>query len=92
MFADNVTLNLCCQIRADNNSSTCTFTMGKSVTCTGTCANEIIPYREITRFLTKRKKDVMLEFHILYTVFDSIFLTKKFFLSTLASGFGQDVS
>ena len=35
--------NLCCQIRADNNSSTCTFTTEKSVTFTGACANEIIP-------------------------------------------------
>ena len=34
--------NSCCQIRADYNSSTCTFMTGKSVTCTGTCANEII--------------------------------------------------
>ena len=25
----------------DDNSSTCTFTTGKSVTCTGACANEI---------------------------------------------------
>jgi hypothetical protein len=31
MFADNVAHNLCCQIRADNNSSTCTFATGKSV-------------------------------------------------------------
>ena len=35
--------NLCCQIRADDNSSTCTFTTEKSVTFTGACANEIIP-------------------------------------------------
>ena len=35
--------NLCCQIRADDNSSTCTFTKEKSVTFTGTCTNEIIP-------------------------------------------------
>ena len=34
--------NLCCQIRADSNSSTCTFTTEKSVTFTGACANEII--------------------------------------------------
>jgi hypothetical protein len=40
-FADNVAHNLCCQIRTDDNS--CTFTTGKSVTCTGACANEIIP-------------------------------------------------
>jgi hypothetical protein len=33
--------NLCCQIRADDNSSTCTFMTGKSVTCK--CANESIP-------------------------------------------------
>ena len=37
--------NSCCQIRADDNSSTCTFTTGKSVTCTGACANEIIHNR-----------------------------------------------
>jgi len=42
---NNVAHNLCCQIRADDNSSTCTFTTGKSVTCTGSCANEIIPNR-----------------------------------------------
>ena len=35
--------NLCYQIRADDNSSTCTFTTEKSVTSTGACANEIIP-------------------------------------------------
>ena len=28
MFAANVTHNLCCQIQADNNSSTCTFMTG----------------------------------------------------------------
>ena len=43
MFAENVAHNLCCQIRADDNSSTCTFTTEKSVTFTGACANEIIP-------------------------------------------------
>jgi hypothetical protein len=32
-------------IRADDNSSTCTFTTEKSVACTGACANEIIPNR-----------------------------------------------
>ena len=42
---ENVVHNLCCQIRADDNSSTCTFTTEKSVTCTGTCTNEIIPNR-----------------------------------------------
>jgi hypothetical protein len=36
---------LSCQIQADDNSSTYTFTTGKSVTCTGACANEIIPNR-----------------------------------------------
>jgi hypothetical protein len=30
-FAENVTHNLCCQIRTDDNSSTWTFTTGKSV-------------------------------------------------------------
>ena len=40
---ENVAHNLCCQIRADDNSSTCTFTTEKSVTFTGICANEIIP-------------------------------------------------
>ena len=44
-FAEYVAHNLCCQVRADDNSSTCTFTTGKSVTCTGACANEIIPNR-----------------------------------------------
>jgi len=33
-LAENVAHNLCCQIWADDNSSTCTFTMGKSVTYT----------------------------------------------------------
>ena len=36
MFADNVAHNLCCQIRADDNSSPCTFTTRKSVTYTFT--------------------------------------------------------
>jgi hypothetical protein len=43
MFAENVAHNLCCQIRADDNSSTCTFTTEKSVTFTGACASEFIP-------------------------------------------------
>ena len=60
-FADSVAHNLCCQIPADDNSSTCTFTTGKSVTCTGACANEIIPNQLIARLVTKRKKDDMLE-------------------------------
>ena len=50
---DNVALNLCCQIRVDDNSSTCAFTTGKSVTCTGTCANEIIPNRQIACLVPK---------------------------------------
>jgi hypothetical protein len=54
-------VNLCCQIPADDNSSTCTFTTGKSVTSTGACANEIIPNQSIARLVTKRKKDDMLE-------------------------------
>jgi hypothetical protein len=40
-LAEYVAHNLCCQIWAYDNSSTCTFTTGKSVTCTGACANEI---------------------------------------------------
>ena len=43
MFAEYVAHNLCCQIRADDNSSTCIFTTEKSVTFIGACANEIIP-------------------------------------------------
>ena len=34
MFVDNVAHNLCCEIRADNNSSTYTFTTARSITCT----------------------------------------------------------
>ena len=37
--------NLCGQLQADDNSATCTFMTGKSVTCSGACANEIIPNR-----------------------------------------------
>jgi hypothetical protein len=44
-FVEYVAHNLCFQIRADDNSSTCTFTTGKSVTCTGACVNEIMPNR-----------------------------------------------
>ena len=40
---------------------------GKSVTCTGACANEIISNRLIARLSTKRKKDGMLEFYIYIT-------------------------
>jgi hypothetical protein len=36
--------------------------MEKSVTFNGTCANEIIMNGYLTRLLTKRKKEVMLEF------------------------------
>ena len=61
MLAENVAHNLCCQIRADDNSSTCTFTTEKAITFTGACVNGIIP--SINRFLsTKREKDVMLEY------------------------------
>jgi hypothetical protein len=35
--------------------------MEKSVTFTGACANEIIPNGQLTRLLTKRKKEVLLE-------------------------------
>ena len=44
-LAEIVEHNLYCQIRPDDNSSTCTFTTEKSVTCTGACANELIPNR-----------------------------------------------
>jgi len=40
---ENFAHNLCCQIWADDNSSTCTFLMEKSVTFTGARANENIP-------------------------------------------------
>ena len=43
------------KIRASDNSSTCTFTTGKSVTCTGACANEIIP--SINRSLVDKAKE-----------------------------------
>ena len=39
----------------------CMLPMEKSVTFTGACANEIIPNGQLTRLLTKRKKEVMLE-------------------------------
>ena len=58
-FAECVADNSCCQIRADDNSSTCTCTF-----MTGACANEIIITRLITRFYNKAKKDVMLEYLI----------------------------
>ena len=54
-FAENVAHNLCCQIRADDNSSTCTFTTEKSVTFTGACANEIIPSINLS-FVYKAKE------------------------------------
>ena len=56
MFADNVAPNLCCQIRANDNSSTRTFTTGKSVTCTDTCANEIITQSINRSFIYKEKE------------------------------------
>ena len=67
MFAEYVAHNLCCQIRVDDNSAICTFTTGKSVTCTGAHANEIIPNRQIARLLTKQKKDVILEWLVIST-------------------------
>ena len=57
----DVAHNLCCQIQADDNSSTCTFTTGKSVTCTG-------------RLLTKRKKAVMLELKLDLRTYSFCFL------------------
>ena len=53
---EDVTHNLCCQIRADDNSSTCSFTTGKSVTATGACANEIIPKSINRSFVYKAKE------------------------------------
>jgi len=55
---ENVAHNLCCQIRADDNLSTCTFTTG----------NASQMHRRNTQsinrsFFTKRKKDVMLELY-----------------------------
>ena len=40
--------------------------MEKSVTFTDGCANEIIPNGELARLLTKRKKEVMFEFTIIF--------------------------
>ena len=57
MFEDNVAHNLCCQIRADDNSSACTFTTGKSVTWTAACPNEINYTQSINRsFLYKAEE------------------------------------
>ena len=39
--------------------------MEKSIAFTGACANEIIPNGSLARLLTKRKKEVMLEFVII---------------------------
>jgi hypothetical protein len=47
-LAEYVAHNLCCQIRADDNSSTCTFTTRRSVTCTG--ARVVDCSRNISRF------------------------------------------
>jgi hypothetical protein len=55
-FVEYVAHNLCCQIRADDNSSTCTFTTGQSVTCSDACANEIIPNRQIARLLQGERR------------------------------------
>ena len=55
-FAENVAHNLCCQIRADDNSSTCTFMTEKSVTFTGACANEIISKSINRSFVYKAKE------------------------------------
>jgi hypothetical protein len=41
--------------RADDNSSTCTFTTEKSVKFTGACANEIIP--SINRLFVYKAKE-----------------------------------
>jgi predicted RND superfamily exporter protein len=67
-FAEYVAHNLCCQIRAHDNSSTCTFTTGKSVTCTGACAIDIYPIDK-SRLFTKRKKDVMFLIYICIFMF-----------------------
>ena len=40
--------------------------MEKSVTFTGACANEIKPNGLLARLLTKRKTEVILEFHSTY--------------------------
>ena len=42
--------------------------MKKSVTFTGACANEIIPNGQLARVLTNRKKEVMLELLLTFTV------------------------
>ena len=47
--------------------------MEKSVTFTGACANEIIPYGQLARLLTKRKKEVMLELEIYILFMDDSF-------------------
>ena len=49
-FADNVAHNLCCQIRADDNSSTCTFTAGKSVVLME--HNNVLPCFNCTSHIT----------------------------------------
>jgi len=41
-FVDNVAHKLCNQIRADDNSSTCTFTTGKSITYTFTMGRSVV--------------------------------------------------
>jgi len=42
--------------------------MERSVTFTGACANEIIPNGKLARLLTKRNKEVMLEFYYINMV------------------------
>jgi hypothetical protein len=39
---DNVAHNLCCEIRADDNSSTYTFTTGRSIACTLTTGKSMV--------------------------------------------------
>jgi hypothetical protein len=78
-FVENVAHHLCCQIRADDNSSTCTFTTEKSVTLTGACANEIIP--SINRsfvYKAKEGRHVRIYNNIKFLIFKNpIFILSK---------------
>ena len=56
---------LCYQIRADDNSSPCTFTTRKSVTFTGACANEIIPLSINRSFVYKVKEGGHVRIHVI---------------------------
>ena len=47
MFVDNVAHNVCCQIRADNDSSTCTFTTDSQSQPCITCST--IETKEVAR-------------------------------------------